>query len=140
MSDVKGFFREIDRLWTPAKAEKIPLRVIGSGALLLQTDYVRGTKDGDVLESLALTEEIMAKLLKLAGKDSPLNERTRLYEISKAALWLPLGNKMKSEHQPLDIADRTIVNLPSDIGIIVQLRRKKFGLTQAMAAALPTWG
>lgn len=55
MSDVKGFFQEIDRLWTPMGTEKIPLRVIGSGALLMQTDYVRGTKDGDVLESLALT-------------------------------------------------------------------------------------
>ena len=42
----------------------------------------------------------------------------------------------KNEHQPPDIADRTIVNLPADIGIIVQMRRKKFGLTQAMAAAL----
>lgn len=99
MSDVKGFFQEIDRLWTPTGTEKIPLRVIGSGALLLQTDYVRGTKDGDVLESLALTEEIKVKLLKLAGEDSPLSERTRLYlDIVVSGLpFLPAGAKFHTQ-------------------------------------------
>lgn len=101
MSDVKGFFQEIDRVWTPSAPEKIPLRVIGSGALLLQTDYVRGTKDGDVLESLALTEEIKAKLLRLAGKDTPLNESTRLYlDIVVSGLpFLPHGPKFHAQSE-----------------------------------------
>ena len=40
------------------------------------------------------------------------------------------------ERQTPDIADQTAVNLPADIGNLVRMRRKKFGLTQAMAAAL----
>lgn len=79
MSDIKGFFQEVDRLWTPLTPGKVLLRVIGSGALLLQTSYNRGTKDGDVLESLDLTAEIKAGLLALAGKDTDLHKRTRLY-------------------------------------------------------------
>lgn len=79
MSDVEGFFREIDRHWRPAAKERIPLRVIGSGALLLQTDYDRGTKDGDVLESLDLKDEIKARLQALAGKGTELHTRAKLY-------------------------------------------------------------
>ena len=40
------------------------------------------------------------------------------------------------EPQAPDIAEQTIVDLPTDIGAIVRVRRKKSGLTQAMAAAL----
>ncbi|MBI5242785.1 MAG: hypothetical protein HY922_03750 [Elusimicrobia bacterium] len=55
------------------------MRVIGSGALFLQTDYDRATKDGDVLETLQLTAEIKEKLTALAGKRTPLHKRTGLY-------------------------------------------------------------
>lgn len=79
MSDIKGFLQEVDRLWKPLGSVKIPLRVIGSGALMLQTDYHRGTKDGDVLESLDLTQEIKDGLKALAGKGTDLHKRTRLY-------------------------------------------------------------
>ena len=39
-----------------ASSAKVRLRVIGSSALMLQTDYARGTKDSDVLETADLTE------------------------------------------------------------------------------------
>ena len=42
MSDIRAFFQEIDRLWENAPSGKIQLKVIGSAALLLQTDYKPG--------------------------------------------------------------------------------------------------
>lgn len=51
MNLVDDFFEELDRLWTPEEGgRRIPLHVIGTTALVLQTNYERGTKDGDVLE------------------------------------------------------------------------------------------
>lgn len=95
MSAVRNFFLEVDRLWKPLGPGKIALRVIGSGALLLQTDYQRGTKDGDVLESLALTPDIKERLRTLAGKNTDLHKRTRLYlDIVVSGLpFLPHGPK-----------------------------------------------
>lgn len=99
MADVKGFFREIDRHWQPAEKDRIPLRVIGSGALLLQTDYVRGTKDGDVLESMDLKAEIKARLQALAGKGTELHTHTKLYlDIVIAGLpFLPQAPKFHAQ-------------------------------------------
>jgi hypothetical protein len=79
MSEIEEFFREIDRQWEPAQPGRIPLRVIGSGALFLQTDYRRATKDGDVLETLQVTGAVKEKLAALAGKRTPLHKRTGLY-------------------------------------------------------------
>jgi hypothetical protein len=62
----------------PATA-KIRLRIIGSSALMLQTDYERGTKDSDVLETNDLTAGIKKRLLDLAGAGTPLHEKHRLY-------------------------------------------------------------
>ncbi len=99
MSAITTFFIEIDRLWKPQESGKIKLRVIGSGALLLQTDYQRGTKDGDVLESLELTPDIKERLRTLAGKNTDLHKRTRLYlDIVIAGLpFLPHGPKFHSQ-------------------------------------------
>jgi len=38
---------------------------------LLQTDYVRGTKDSDVLETIDMAPEVKQALLALAGEDTP---------------------------------------------------------------------
>lgn len=98
MSDVEGFFQEIDRLWEPAQSGKIPLRVIGSGALMLQTDYRRATKDGDIMETLHVTPELKARLARLAGKRTPLHRRTGLYlDIVMSGLpFLPHGPRFHS--------------------------------------------
>ena len=79
MTEIEAFFKEIDALWAPAKEKRLVLKVIGSGALFLQTDYRRGTKDGDVLETVALTADLKKSLLELAGKGTPLSKRTGLY-------------------------------------------------------------
>jgi hypothetical protein len=79
MNDIERLFREVDRLWGSARSKKIPLKVIGSGALFLQTTYSRSTKDGDVLETLEVTAELKKRLLALAGKNTLVHEQTGLY-------------------------------------------------------------
>lgn len=51
MNQIGEFIAEIDRSWEPLRQERQPLRIIGCGALMLQTDYERGTKDSDVLQA-----------------------------------------------------------------------------------------
>lgn len=88
MSFIDEFFKDIDACWPlPTKGEKIHLRIIGSTALMLQTDYRRGTKDSDVLETTELTGDTKDHLLALAGSGTPLYVRHRLYiEIVQQAL------------------------------------------------------
>jgi hypothetical protein len=76
---VEDFLFAIDRVWEGETATRIPLRVIGSTALMLQVDYVRGTKDSDVLKAASLTPEIQAHLLRLAGNGTPLATKHRMY-------------------------------------------------------------
>ncbi|MEQ1564804.1 MAG: hypothetical protein ABMA64_04115 [Myxococcota bacterium] len=65
MYPIDEFLRGLDAAWTPGD-RRIRLPLFGSAALFLQTDYVRGTKDGDILE----TQEVAAvreRLLALGG-------------------------------------------------------------------------
>ncbi len=79
MSRVEDFFRDIDANWAGPEVARIRLRIIGSAALMLQTDYERGTKDSDVLETTELLEKTKARLLQLAGKGTDLFARHRMY-------------------------------------------------------------
>jgi hypothetical protein len=42
---MRDFFQELDRLWQPNEPGKIRLLIIGVGALLLQTNYIRGVDE-----------------------------------------------------------------------------------------------
>lgn len=75
MSLIENFFVELDRAWKRPPKERIPLRVIGSAALMLRTDYERRTKDGDVIETDDLTEEIKKELLGVAGQGTDMHRR-----------------------------------------------------------------
>lgn len=75
----EDFFREIDHAWRGPRDSKIELRALGSAALMLQTDYVRGTNDGDVLETASITGETKGMLLALAGKGSRIHQRRGIY-------------------------------------------------------------
>ena len=79
MTPVESLLREIDTRWRLQVVAKIPLRFIGSTALLLQTQYNRGTKDGDILETAELVAEARDHLLELAGEHTSLHKRHRLY-------------------------------------------------------------
>ncbi|MBO6940118.1 MAG: hypothetical protein JJ863_34420 [Deltaproteobacteria bacterium] len=77
MTPVERFIRAIAGAW---HEDSFPtLRIIGSTALMLQTDYERGTKDSDVLETAELDGATKERLLLLAGKGTVLAQRWRLY-------------------------------------------------------------
>lgn len=86
MPQVEDFFLDLDRVWTLPSATPLTLRLLGSTALLLQTDYTRGTKDGDILETTEITPLVSEALLRLAGRGTELHRRHRLYlEVLAAA-------------------------------------------------------
>lgn len=58
MNRIEDFFADIDQRWPDRPEQRIELSLIGCGALMLQADYERGTKDSDVFEALSLTKEI----------------------------------------------------------------------------------
>lgn len=79
MNPIEEFVLAIDRGWHGAQDPKILLRVLGSTSLMMQADYFRGTKDGDVLEAVALTPAIKDRLLSLAGKETKLADKHGIY-------------------------------------------------------------
>lgn len=91
MDQIREFLTEVDARWKPLGGEPLALQVLGSAALMLQTEYVRGTKDGDVLESRSMSEAVKAQLLTLAGKESEIHKRLRMYidVVKPAILFLP---------------------------------------------------
>lgn len=132
MSALSAFFLEIDRRWAPRESGKIELRVIGSGALLLQTDYQRGTKDGDVLESLELTPDIKERLRTLAGRGTDLHKRTRLYlDIVVSGLpFLPHGPRFHP-HRALNAELEHFEITTLDVVDVVVTKLKRFNSDDA---------
>lgn len=92
MSQVEDFFRDLDRSWPLPAGAPVTLRLLGSTALILQTNFQRGTKDGDILETDQITVEIESALLGFAGKGTSIHRRHRMYlEFLGAAFpFLPL--------------------------------------------------
>lgn len=91
MKLINKFLSEIDESWKPVGGEQIRLRIIGSAALMLQTDYERGTKDSDILEAAEITPPVREQLLALAGPKSPLFTKHRMYieVVARAILFWP---------------------------------------------------
>ncbi len=82
MTPFEIFLQDLDRLYIaqrPAEAPKVRLRILGSMALMIQADYIRGTKDGDVLESAPIHRGIKSELLALGGKGTGLANRHGIY-------------------------------------------------------------
>ena len=87
MALIREFLSAIDAQWKPLGEEPITLRVIGSAALMLQCDYERGTKDGDILESKEVSPAVQARLLALADKGTAIHAQFRIYiDIVKNAI------------------------------------------------------
>jgi hypothetical protein len=61
VSLIERFFTDIDTRWKAASGERIPLRLIGATALMLQADYERGTKDSDVIETKQLSGDSLSQ-------------------------------------------------------------------------------
>jgi len=75
---IERFLQAIDEQW-PATEPRIPFRVLGSTALMLQTAYIRGTKDSDVLGVDPIIGKVAQDLLALAGKDTALHRKHHVY-------------------------------------------------------------
>lgn len=124
MSLVEEFFQAIDRAWPSATSPKVRLSVIGSGALMLQVSYERGTKDSDVLETIDLSSETKARLVNLAGPGTPLHQQWKLYLdivgngipfLPSGARWHPVGalnaKLANIELHALDVVDVVVSKL-----------------------------
>jgi hypothetical protein len=79
MRAIEEFLREIDARWELTTTHRVPLRIIGATAQMLQADYERATTDSDVLETADLSRETQDRLLHLAGPESPLRTRHGMY-------------------------------------------------------------
>lgn len=124
MQRVKDFFGDIDEKWSTDSSEKVRLRIIGCGALMLQTNYERGTKDSDVFDTIDLAAEAKRQLLRLAGPDTELAKR-RLMHVDIVAngipflpsgpLWHPIaevnGVLQRFEVLALDVVDVVVAKM-----------------------------
>lgn len=93
MAAFDKFFQDLDGAWHQAGLGPLELRIIGSAALMLQTEFRRATKDSDVLETSALAPNLKHQLLTLGGPASPLFDRHRLYVdvVANGIPFLPHG-------------------------------------------------
>lgn len=115
---IEPFLREVDGAWPAQAPTPITLSIIGSTALMLQTSYRRGTKDSDVLE-VELDVEATTTLLQLAGRDTALARKHRLYvDLVKPGVpflphephWIPL-EALNATLEHLDVRVLDIVDV-----------------------------
>ena len=140
MKNIEAFFLELDDKWPTKGGGRIRLSLIGSSALFLQTDYDRGTKDSDVLETEQLKRGAGVELTTLAGQGSALHRRHRLYiDIVASGLpflphppifhFLSISKKLKHfDVHALDVVDIAVSKLirfnandASDIRAMVEI-------------------
>lgn len=88
---IEDFLKDIDSKWKRKERPPLPFKVIGGASLVLQYDYSRPTKDTDLIEVKELTEDIKKRLKRIAGKDSLLHRKHRLYIdiVNRALPFLP---------------------------------------------------
>jgi len=91
MTPPEALLLDLDKLWKDERKPWIRIRIIGSMSLMLQTDYERGTKDGDILYADPVDELVKAQLLALGGVGSVLAKRHSVYidVVNRAVLMLP---------------------------------------------------
>jgi len=133
---IEQFLRDVDAVWPSEAPSPTTLRIIGSAALMLQTTYRRGTKDSDVLE-LGLEPKAREALLTVAGPDSVLLERHRLYVdlvspglpfLPQVPDWIPFVTLTHFDIHVLSVVDVVVSKLKrfsavdrSDIDQMVEL-------------------
>lgn len=123
---IEGFLLDIDSKW-PAGGPKIPFRVIGSTALMLQTAYIRGTKDSDVLGVDPVIGKVAEGLLALAGKDTPMHRQHQVY-LDVVGSGIPFLPHSPTWHplETLNLRLRSFVILALDITDVVVSKLKRF--------------
>lgn len=124
MQRVRDFFGEIDQKWPTDPSERVRLHIIGCSALMLQTNYDRGTKDSDVFDTVDLAAATKEHLLRLAGVETELAKRRRMYVeivangipfLPYRPLWHPIdevnGALKRIEVLALDVVDVVVAKL-----------------------------
>ncbi len=122
MQPFERFFTELDARWVATGPAPITLRVLGSTALFLRTNYQRGTKDSDVIETAQITPEIRAQARALGGKGSPLHLRHGVYVdflpsafpfLPEEPLWHPVASPTLTHFciEALDVVDVAVAKL-----------------------------
>jgi len=139
---IETFLLDLDRAWGGSDP-RIRLRILGSAALMLQADYIRGTKDADVLGVEPVLDAVREKLVRLAGIGSGLHAEHGFYlDVVAAGLpFLPnpprflsldsLESRLGSFHlEVLDVVDVVVSKLKrfngrdrDDIRAMVDLER-----------------
>lgn len=91
MTPPEALLVEMDEQWGGQESPKLRFRILGSLALMLQTDYERGTKDSDLLFTDPVDGPVRERLLRLGGPESVLARRHRVYldVVSSGLLMLP---------------------------------------------------
>ncbi|MFM2418041.1 MAG: hypothetical protein RL385_2764 [Pseudomonadota bacterium] len=80
MLAIEAFLTQIDVRWAPAAAgQRQTIPIFGASALMLATNYLRATKDSDVLQTSALDKTAATQLLTLAGRGTQLAVKHGLY-------------------------------------------------------------
>ena len=124
MQQIEELLRDLDRSWPFRPIQPTTLRVIGSTALFLQSEYNRGTKDGDILETHEITVEVADALRRLAGPGTLLHKRHRIYLevlaspipfLPEAPIWHAVGSFTPAlahfQIEALDIVDVVVSKL-----------------------------
>jgi hypothetical protein len=125
VSSIREFFLDVDFAWSWPTPRRHRLDLIGSAALMLaEPRYERGTKDGDVYQTSEVTPELGSRLVEVAGRDSEIHRRTRMYIdivpngvpfLPHAPVWVLLGNisRMLSHFElyALDVVDVVVSKL-----------------------------
>ncbi len=123
MERVRAFFAEIDARWGGAESEPLELRLIGSTALMVLTDFDRGTKDSDVLETTAMGGVTKERLVELAGPGTVIARRHGMYLdiVGNGVPFLPHGPKYHDLAE-LNAGLRRLRVVVLDVEAIVQKR------------------
>ena len=96
----------------------------------MQANYERGTKDSDVFETVALTKDIQAKLVALAGEKTGLHIRHKLYIdvvangipfLPRPALWHP----QRSVNATLQVFELHVLDVLDVVDVVVS-KLKRF--------------
>jgi uncharacterized nucleotidyltransferase DUF6036 len=124
MQLITDFFTDIDARWPSEPTGKVRLPIIGCGALMLQANYERGTKDSDVFETVDLTGAVKRNLVAIAGPGTDLHKRWKLYVdivangvpfLPHAPLWHPVPGLnqalVRLEIVVLDVVDVVVSKL-----------------------------
>ena len=78
MQSISDFFFELDQALGD-EGMHVVLPLFGAGDLVLQTAYYRATKDSDIFETLQHTASVKSRLQQLAGRETVLHRRHRMY-------------------------------------------------------------